>query len=107
MTQKKTLDEKMTSFSLRKAASDIGKQYRDTPAHEPVKTEKPDVDEKNYTRFNFICDKELVRKVKAVATKEGITIRQIMEKSMTDWLAKYEKKNGPIGDVKARSIEDL
>ena len=106
MTQKKTLDEKMTAFSLRKTAASLG-HYDNVPSPVPATTTKKDDEGKDYTRFNFICDKELVRKVKAVATKEGITIRQIMEKSMTDWLAKYEKKNGPIGDVKVRSIEDL
>lgn len=110
MTNKKTLDEKMTSFSLRKTAASLG-HYDNVPspapAPAPATTAKQDDEGKDYTRFNFICGKELVRKVKAVATKEGITIRQIMEKSMTDWLTKYEKKNGPVGDVKARSIEDL
>ena len=47
MTSKKNLDEKMTSFSWRKAASDIGKEYRDTPA--PVKTPEQDDEGKDYT----------------------------------------------------------
>ena len=96
----------MTSFSLRKTTASLG-HYDNVPSQASTETTKQNIEGKDYTRFNFICDKELVRKVKAVASKEGFTIRQIMEKSMTDWLDKYEKKNGPVGDVKARSIEDL
>ena len=106
MTNKKTLDEKMSTFSLRKTAASLG-HYDNVPAPEPVKVQETGKGEKDYTRFNFICDTDLAQKVRAVSTKEGVTIRQIMEKAMTDWLAKYEKKNGPVGDVKARSIEDL
>lgn len=104
MTDKKKLDEKMSAFSLRKTATALG-HYDNAPV--PAKAEEPVKGEKDYTRFNFICDTGLVQKVRDISTKEGVTIRQIMEKAMTDWLTKYEKKNGPVGNVKARSIEDL
>ncbi len=105
MTSKKNLDEKMTSFSLRKAASDIGKEYRYTPA--PVKTPEQDDEGKDYTRFNFICDKNIVKKVRDISRIEGVSIRKIMEKALTEWLTKYEGKNGPVEQMKTRSIDEL
>ena len=107
MTSKKNLDEKMTSFSLRKAASDIGKEYRDTPAPAPVKTPEQDDEGKDYTRFNFICDKNIVKKVRDISRIEGVSIRKIMEKALTEWLTKYEGKNGPVEQMKTRSIDEL
>lgn len=102
MTSKNNLQEKKAAFSLKKTATALG-QYDGAPSPAPTTPGK----EKNYLRFNFICDADLAQKVRAISTKEGVTIRQIMEKAMTDWLKKYEKRNGPVGNVKARSIEDL
>lgn len=50
----------------------------------------------NWERFAFICDKCLVAKVKAIAAKEGVTIRELMEYMMSQGIARYEKKNGSI-----------
>ena len=102
MAAKKSLiTEKKTGFSLSGAAGAFS--FDKTPA---VPT-APEKKEKDYIRFSFICNSELAQKVRAVSTKENVTVRQIMEKAVNDWLAKYEKKNGPVGAVKARSVEDL
>lgn len=103
---KNTLNKKSASFSLRNTTTALGTFDKPANVHEN-KAPTASKGKKDYTRFNFICDNELVRKVRSIAIKEGVTIRQIMEKAMTDWLSKYEKKNGPVGDVKARSVEDL
>ena len=92
MTQKKTLDEKMTSFSLRKTAASLG-HYDNVPAPASVAIEQGD-EGKDYTRFNFICDKNIVKKVRDISRIEGVSIRKIMEKALTEWLTKYEGKNG-------------
>lgn len=49
-----------------------------------------------WERFAFICDRTLVAKVKAIATKEKVTIRDLMEYMMSQGIGRYEKKNGPI-----------
>ena len=105
MTQKKTLDEKMTAFSLRKTAASLG-YYDNVPSPAPVATEQND-EGKDYTRFNFICDKGIVRKVRDISRIEGVSIRKIMEKALTEWLTKYEGKNGPVEQMKTRSIDEL
>lgn len=93
----KPLQEKKTTFSLKKAATEVG-------IHEakPVQAE-----EAGYTRFNFICDKSIVKKIRDISRMEGVSIRQIMEKALTEWLSKYEGKNGPVGQMRNRSIEEL
>ncbi|KWW28289.1 MAG: Uncharacterized protein AUK63_1975 [bacterium P3] len=50
----------------------------------------------SWERFAFICDRSLVAKVKAIATKESVTIRDLMEYMMSQGIARYEKKNGAI-----------
>lgn len=105
MTQKKTMDEKMTSFSLRKTAAYLG-HYDNVPAPAPVATEQDD-EGKDYTRFNFICDKNIVKKVRDISRIEVVSIRKIMEKALTEWITKYEGKNGPVEQMRVRSIEDL
>lgn len=107
MTQKKTLDEKMTSFSLRKTAASLG-HYDNVPAPAPAPVAiEQDEEGKDYTRFNFICDKNIVKKVRDISRIEGVSIRKIMEKALTEWLTKYEGKNGPVEQMRVRSIEEL
>lgn len=106
MTQKKTLDEKMTSFSLRKTAASLG-HYDNVPSPAPATATEQVEEGKDYTRFNFICDKGIVKKVRDISRIEGVSIRKIMEKALTDWLTKYEGKNGPVEQMKTRSIDEL
>lgn len=106
MTNKKTLDEKMTAFSLRKTAASLG-HYDNIPSPAPAASTEQDDERKDYTRFNFICDKSIVKKVRDISRIEGVSIRKIMEKALTDWLTKYEVKNGHVGQMKTRSIEEL
>ena len=106
MTNKKTLDEKMSSFSLRKTAASLG-HYDNIPAQAPATATDQNDEGKDYTRFNFICDKGIVRKIRDISRIEGISIRKIMEKALSEWLTKYEEKNGPIGQMRNRSIEEL
>ena len=106
MTNKKTLDEKMTAFSLRKTAASLG-HYDNVPSPAPATVTDQDEEGKDYTRFNFICDKGIVRKIRDISRIEGISIRKIMEKALSEWLSKYEEKNGPVGQMRNRSIEEL
>lgn len=55
----------MTSFSLRKTAASLG-HYDNVPAPAPVAIEQDD-EGKGCTRFNFICDKNSVKKVRDIS----------------------------------------
>ena len=104
MTNKKQLDEKISTFSLRKTAASLG-HYDNVPTPSPAP--EPSDEGKDYTRFNFICDKGIVRKVRDISRIEGVSIRKIMEKALSEWIAKYEEKNGPVGQMRNRSIDEL
>ena len=62
-----------------------------------------------WERFAFICDRTLVAKVKAIATKEKVTIRDLMEYMMTNSINSYEAKHGKIKlkPKKATEIKNL
>ena len=64
----------------------------------------------DWDRFCFICDKVLIAKVKAIAEKEGLSIREQMEHMITIGINRYERKNGAVSiDVTAskRKIKDI
>lgn len=50
----------------------------------------------SWVRATFICSKELVDKIKFISEKEGFSIRQVVDKSFANAIAKYEEKHGPI-----------
>ena len=60
-----------------------------------------DTVEKPY-RFFCYCDKILIDQVRAIARKENMTIRAVVEKMLSKCIGKYEKKFGDI-PVKEKS----
>ena len=50
----------------------------------------------SWERFTVVCSCELVEKVKAIADKEGFTIREVVEKYLRDGIRAYESKYGEI-----------
>ncbi len=46
--------------------------------------------------FSVICSSEIVEKVKAIAKLEGFTIREVVEKYLSDGIRNYENKRGPV-----------
>lgn len=98
---------KKKGFSL--AAAAAGKDpVKEEQVSAPVKVVKPvGSTEKDYERFNFICNKSLASKARAISRKEGFTIRALMEKAMTDFFDKYETKNGKVEDLPLKEINDV
>jgi hypothetical protein len=88
------LDEKMTGISLKKTTTSLG-HYDNVPAQTPTPDPEPENGDKDYARFNFICDKRFVKKIRVIARIEGVSIRNTMGKTLSEWLDKYEGKNGP------------
>lgn len=56
--------------------------------------------------FTFICDSVIVEKIKAIASREGFTIRQVMELFLSDGIGAYERKHG-AAIPKNRDIKEL
>lgn len=95
---------KKVGFSLSAAAA--GKNpIIEVPS--PVTTKVVDSASKDYERFNFICSSALASKARAISRKEGFTIRALMEKAMTDFFEKYEAKNGEVGELISKDINDV
>ena len=60
----------------------------------------------SWTHFTVICNDELVEKIKAIAQKEGFTIREVVEKFFRNGISSYEGKHGRI-IVKPRKKQNI
>ena len=52
------------------------------------------------------ASKEIVDKVKAIAHKEGFSIRDVVEKYLKDGIARYEQKHGAVTKQR-RDIDEI
>jgi hypothetical protein len=53
----------------------------------------------NETRATFIINEDLLEKLKAIAYWDRVLIKDVINTSLAETVAKYEKKNGPIKTV--------
>jgi hypothetical protein len=53
----------------------------------------------NETRATFIINEELLDKLKAIAYWDRVLIKDVINSSLIDTVAKYEKKNGAIKPI--------
>jgi len=72
------------------------------PATTPVTTERTD-----WVRFNTICNRELVDKVRAIADRNHSSIRDVVELMFRRCINAYEQKNGIITIEKKKPLEEL
>ena len=73
---------------------------------QPAKT--ADVTERtNWVRFNTICNKELVDKVRTIADRSHCSIRDVVELMFRRCINAYEQKNGIITIEKKKPLEEL
>ena len=63
----------------------------------------------SWERFTVVCSSELVEKIKAIAQKEGFTIREVVEKFFSNGIGAYENKHGRIkvATKKKRNIDEV
>ena len=59
-----------------------------------------------WQRFTVICAVEIVVKIKAIARIEGFSIREVIEKFLSDGIARYEQKHGAVTNRK-KSIDEI
>lgn len=72
------------------------------PASTAVMTDRTD-----WVRFNTICNKELVDKVRAIAERNHSSIRDVVELMFRRGIKAYEQKNGIITVEKKKPLEEL
>lgn len=73
-----------------------------TPTTASVATTQTD-----WVRFNTICNKELVDKVRAIADRNHSSIRDIIELMFRRCINAYEQKNGIITIEQKKPLEEL
>ena len=57
--------------------------------------------------FSCICDSKMIAQVRAIAWKEHMTVRAVVEKMFSTCISKYEKKHGAIEDEQTKSTDEL
>ncbi len=72
------------------------------PATTSVTTDRTD-----WVRFNTICNRELVDKVRAIADRNHSSIRDVVELMFRRCINAYEQKNGIITIEKKKPLEEL
>lgn len=72
------------------------------PTTTPATTERTD-----WVRFNTICNRELVDKVRAIADRNHSSIRDVVELMFRKCINAYEQKNGIITIEKKKPLEEL
>lgn len=61
----------------------------------------------DWVRFNTICNKELVDKVRAIADRNHSSIRDVVELMFRRCINAYEQKNGIITIKQKKPLEEL
>ena len=57
--------------------------------------------------FSCICDSKMIAQVRAIAWKEHMTVRAVVEKMFSTCISKYEKKHGAIEVEQTKSTDEL
>ena len=78
-----------------------------TPVSEPNAQTCKTPSGATWRHFSFICSKDLVDKVQAIAHKEGFTIRTFMEYVMAQGISTYESKHGKVKKIKTKEIHEV
>ena len=82
--------------------TDDANQNATQPATTSVTAERTD-----WVRFNTICNRELVDKVRAIADRNHSSIRDVVELMFRRCINAYEQKNGIITIEKKKPLEEL
>lgn len=76
-----------------------------TPPTNTISTKKPVSNSKGVQHFTFICDNCIIEKVKAICSKEGVTIRNFIEHLLLQGIASYESKHGEATATKRNAAD--
>ena len=87
----------------------ITQQPRLKEQKKPQEEQRPKeacVNKTAWQHFTFICAVEIVVKIKTIARIEGFSIREVIEKVLSDGIARYEQKHGAVTNRK-KSIDEI
>ena len=92
--------------SVRSITQQSKPQKQQVRPQEQKMPQEADASKRDWMHFTFICSIEIVGKVKAIAHKEGFSIRDVVEKYLKDGIARYEQKHGAVTKQR-RNIDDI
>ena len=81
-------------------------QKKPQEEQEEQRSEKTSVIKRAWQHFTVILAVEIVVKIKAIARIEGFSIRDVVEKFLSDGIARYEQKHGAVINRK-KNIDDI
>ena len=87
----------------------ITQQTRPKEQKTPQEEQRPEessVIKRAWQHFTVILAVEIVVKIKAIARIEGFSIRDVVEKFLSDGIARYEQKHGAVTNQR-RNIDDI
>ncbi len=87
----------------------ITQQTRPKEQKKPQEEQRPEetsVIKRAWQHFTVILAFEIVVKIKAIARIEGFSIRDVVEKFLSDGIARYEQKHGAVINRK-KNIDDI
>ena len=70
------------------------------------KSEEASAIKKAWQHFTVILAVEIVDKVKTIAHNEGFSIREVVEKFLSDGIVRYERKHGAV-ERQTKNINDI
>ena len=92
--------------SVRNITQQPKSQKQQARPQEHKMPQEADASKRDWMHFTFICGIEIVGKVKAIARIEGFSIRDVVEKFLSDGIARYEQKHGAVTNRK-KNIDDI
>ena len=92
--------------SVRNITQQSKPQKQQAKPQEQQMPKDADASKRDWMHFTFICSIEIVDKVKAIAHKEGFSIRDVVEKYLKDGIARYEQKHGAVTKQR-RDIDEI
>ena len=87
----------------------ITQQTRPKEQKTPQEEQRPEessVIKRAWQHFTVILAVDIVVKIKAIARIEGFSIRDVVEKFLSDGIARYEQKHGAVTNRK-KNIDDI
>lgn len=67
-------------------------------------------DKPRLEHFSFVCDAGIIAKIRAIARKEHLTIREVMEYPLDWFIHQYEARHGEVrlsGQARKKSVKDI
>ena len=94
---------------LESSVRNITHQTRPKEQKTPQEEQRPEessVIKRAWQHFTVILAVDIVVKIKAIARIEGFSIRDVVEKFLSDGIARYEQRHGAVTNRK-KNIDDI